>query len=167
MSSKNQILRSSWCAYLGALVWVSLASGCPVTVQGPGSTESTGTEASGAFNDAYMVQTSTTTTATEEDASAARTTSYTPDAPYFQLNLVMNGTQSGTVSIVWYAVAVEGVSTNSLLYDESQTVDGDAELTFGLKNPSGAQWPAGQYRVEAYFDNALAATVDFSVVRSQ
>jgi len=166
MNSNNPILRLS--ARLGVLVWMSLAGGCPVQVQGPGDTEST--QASGAFSDAYMVQTSTSTTTSstsEDDSAAESTSSYTPDAPYFQLDLVMNGSQSGTVSVVWYAIAVEGVATNSYVYDESQTVDGDATLTFGLKNPSGAQWPAGQYRVEAYLDNTLGASIDFNVVRSE
>ena len=103
-------------------------------------------------------------TAKDQDGNQPSSVFSAGDTIYVVTDL-SNGAVGNVVTSKWYAVNVEGIEAN-LMFDEADiNIDEDGfngTVYFFYPSPDGG-WPAGLYKVEIYFNDALVNTVEFTV----
>lgn len=103
-------------------------------------------------------------TAKDQDGNQPSSVFSAGDTIYVVTDL-SNGVIGNVVTSKWYAVNVEGVDAN-LMFDEADInieEDGFNGTVYFYYPPQDGGWPAGSYKVEVYFNDALVSTVDFTV----
>lgn len=103
-------------------------------------------------------------TAKDQDGEQPSSVFSASDTVYVVTDL-SNGAIGNVVTSKWYAVNVEGIEAN-LMFDEADInieEDGFNGTVYFYYPPPDGGWPAGSYRVEVYFNDALVSTVDFTV----
>lgn len=103
-------------------------------------------------------------TAKDQDGNQPSSVFSAPETIYVVTDL-SNGVIGNVVTSKWYAVNVEGIEAN-LMFDEADInieEDGFNGTVYFYYPPPDGGWPAGFYKVEVYFNDALVSTVDFTV----
>lgn len=103
-------------------------------------------------------------TAKDQDGNQPSSVFSAGDTIYVVTDL-SNGAIGNVVTSKWYTVNVEGLEAN-LMFDEADInieEDGFNGTVYFYYPPPDGGWPAGSYKVEVYFNDALVSTVDFTV----
>ena len=89
------------------------------------------------------------------------TTVYSQDAIFYAMVDLKNAPDDTKLKAVWTAVDAQDTEKN-LALTESEITTGDGLIHFQLENKEYL-WPAGQYKVDIYLNDALDKTLTFEV----
>lgn len=117
--------------------------------------------ASGALADAPQVDVTVAV-----DADSKPSDSFAADVPQLTAFFESSGTAKGDkVRGTWIATDTGGAAPANFVIDKAVTVtcaEADCSGSFTVSKPTKG-WPHGEYRVEIYWNEKLAATAEFSI----
>ncbi len=95
---------------------------------------------------------------TADPATAAATTTFTPDQTFYAVVTLANAPDTTKVKAVWSSVDDAGTATQLA---EKEIVGSASPISFNATNSN--PWPAGKYRVDIYMNDTINKTIDFTV----
>ena len=93
-----------------------------------------------------------------------KTASFSPsDRTVYAVAELTEGKAGTQVKLVWYAVEAEGEEKNSKIKDVVVTTNDDKQNVVSGHLSIPQDWPKGKYKIEAYVNDKLEKTVEYSV----
>ncbi|MBI5841580.1 MAG: hypothetical protein HZB19_15925 [Chloroflexi bacterium] len=84
------------------------------------------------------------------------------DQPVYVFFKINDPTDQGKIKVIWYAVEVDGVDPNAIVYRLEDTI---LKSKGSVQGGGNGIWKPGKYKVELYLNGQLSSTREFEITQ--